>query len=85
MVTEFAVQLTPEGMVPIPESLRRELGLKPLQTVYLRRDARRGSLVIQLVTRQEIGDRIVALLREAFQGVTRADLKAARADDAHRG
>ncbi len=84
MNTEFAVKLTPEGMIPIPEPLRRELGLKPLQTVYLRTDAEHHHLVIQLIARQEVGDRIVALMSEAFQGITGADLKAGRADDAHR-
>lgn len=84
MVTEFAVKLTPDGMVPIPEPLQRELGLKPQQTVYLRHDAAGGQLVIYLVTRQEIGERILALMREAFQGVTRDDLKAGRVDDAYR-
>jgi len=84
MVTEFPVKLTADRMIPIPEPLWRELGLKPQQTVYLRQDSESGNLVIQLVTRQEIGERLVALMTEAFEGITWADIKAGRADDAHR-
>lgn len=85
MVKEFAVQLTADGMLPIPESLSRALGLKPLQTVYLRSDDEQRQLVIQLATRKEIGDRIVELMREAFEGVTWADIEAGRADDRNAG
>jgi bifunctional DNA-binding transcriptional regulator/antitoxin component of YhaV-PrlF toxin-antitoxin module len=84
MVTEFAVKLTTDGMIPVPESLQRELGLKPQQTVYLRLDSANGGLVIQLVTRQEVGDRLLALTREAFQEVTWADIQAGRRSDAYR-
>ena len=84
MIREFAVQLTADGMIPIPEKLRRELELKPQQTLYIRTDSERGQIVIDLVTRREIADRIVALMRMAFEGVSLADLKAERADDANR-
>jgi bifunctional DNA-binding transcriptional regulator/antitoxin component of YhaV-PrlF toxin-antitoxin module len=78
MSAEFAVKVTPEGMIPIPEPLRQELGLKPLQTVYLQTDAEHHHLVIQLTARKEIGERIVALMSEAFQGITEIEIKAGR-------
>ena len=84
MNTEFAVKLTPESMIPLPESLQRELGLKPLQTLYLRMEPEHHRLIIQLITRQEIGDRIVGLMNEAFEGVTESDIQAGRRDNTRR-
>jgi bifunctional DNA-binding transcriptional regulator/antitoxin component of YhaV-PrlF toxin-antitoxin module len=85
MNTEFAVQLTTEGMIPVPEPLQRELGLRPQQIVYLRRDEASGNLIIEIATPQAVGDRIVALMAEAFQDVTWTDLQVERADDVNRG
>lgn len=84
MSTEVTVQVTDEGAIPIPETLRRELGLKPLQTVSLRTDPEHGQLVVQLAAREEIGERIVELMSEALQGVAARDIQAGRVDDAHR-
>ncbi len=78
MVKEFTVQLTAEGLRPIPESIRRELGLRPLQTVYLQEDIEHGQLIIQSVARQQIADKVVALMSAAFEGVTWADIQVGR-------
>jgi bifunctional DNA-binding transcriptional regulator/antitoxin component of YhaV-PrlF toxin-antitoxin module len=60
----IAVRITEDGQIPLPEQMRRELGLVPLQEVRLLR--RGGELVIQPLTadlsRQE---EIETILRRA--------------------
>ena len=78
----IAVQVTPEGMIPVPAEIRESLGISPAQTVFLRKE--NGWLVV-MPSRQEIGDRLLELMRIGLAGVTQADLEAGRVDDAHRG
>jgi len=60
----IAVQITEDGQIPLPEQVRKDLGLAPLQEVRLVK--RGGELVIQPVTphrsRQE---QIETILRRA--------------------
>jgi bifunctional DNA-binding transcriptional regulator/antitoxin component of YhaV-PrlF toxin-antitoxin module len=73
------VKITDDGMLPIPEEFRRELGLESEQTVQL--TAHQDSLVVRALSQQEIGERIVALMKEAFSGFTWEEVKAERDRD----
>ena len=85
MITEFSVQITPERTIPIPDPLWQELALQPRQTIYLRRDAGEDRFVIHLLTRQQIGERIVELMKDALHGTTWSEIEAGRIDDGNRG
>ncbi len=78
----ITVQVTGDGMIPVPTELRQQLGLKPFQTVRLKEIG--GQLVVTL-SRREVGERVVALMREVLVGVTQADIDEGRLDDAYRG
>jgi antitoxin component of MazEF toxin-antitoxin module len=83
MVTEtMTVQLTPEGTLPLPLELRQWLNLKPLQTVHLKKG--NGYLLI-IPSRQEIGERILALMKEGLAGITQNDIDQGRANNEDRG
>ncbi len=83
MATESAIttQVTKDGMIPVPAELSRQLGLKPLQTVYLKKN--NGHLLIML-SRQDIGKRIVALMQEGLKGLTQSDIDKGRVADENR-
>jgi len=74
----ITVQVTKDGMIPIPAELSKELGLKPLQTVYLKKSE--GHLLVML-SPQGIGKRIVALMQEGLAGLTQTDIDEARMTD----
>jgi antitoxin component of MazEF toxin-antitoxin module len=78
----IAVQITREGMIPLPVELLEELRLEPSQTVYLKTE--KDALVVQPVSRHELADRILDLMRESLQGVTWTEIEAGRADHADR-
>jgi len=46
------VSITSEGFIPIPESVRKELDLKPLQMVTLHTE--QGRLVVEKPSRQQV-------------------------------
>jgi bifunctional DNA-binding transcriptional regulator/antitoxin component of YhaV-PrlF toxin-antitoxin module len=73
------VQITPDGMLPIPEALRRELGLESAQTVQL--TPQDNGLIVRPLSQQEIGDRIVMMLKKALAGLTWEDIQAERSSD----
>lgn len=75
----MTAEITLDGMLPIPEELRRDLGLEPTRTVQLAKQD--NSLVVRPLSQQEIGDRIVALLKDALTGLTWEEIKAERAQD----
>ena len=77
-----AVQVTSEGMIPIPAKLSQQLGLKPLQTVYLKED---NGFLLVMRSREEIGKRIISLLQEGLQGLTQNDLDKDRLTNEDRG
>ncbi|MGQ9627611.1 MAG: AbrB/MazE/SpoVT family DNA-binding domain-containing protein [Anaerolineae bacterium] len=78
----ISVQITEDGKIPIPKELQEQLGLAPFQTVYL---SRRGDeLLIKTMSRQEIGERIVQLLKEGLKGISWEEVEQGRNDDAHR-
>ena len=79
----IAVQITPEGAIPLPVELLEELSLKPSQTVYLRPE--KDALVVQPVPRRELADRILDLMRESLRDVNWSEIEAGRADHADRG
>ena len=78
----IAVQVTADGKIPIPLEVRQELGLLPLQVVYLRLGA--SGLVIQLMSRQEMMARVVGLMRANFSDMSADELHEGREDDEHR-
>lgn len=78
----IAVQVTSEGMIPIPTKLSQQLGLKPLQTVYLKED---NGFLLVMRSREEIGKRIISLLQEGLQGLTQKDLDKDRLNNEDRG
>ena len=81
-VFPISVQITEDGKIPIPAELGKELGFVPKQTVYLRR--RDDELIIKAMSRQEIGERIVQLLKEGLSRVSWETIEDERNDDAHR-
>ncbi len=77
--SSIAVRITNEGMLPIPKSLRQELGLKPAQIVQLRQE--NGDLLVRRLSAQELGEQIVASLKQALAGARWEDIVALRAKD----
>jgi len=77
--TSAAVKITDDGMIPVPQELQQALGLEPTQVVQLRTEEDR--LIVQRLSPQEIGEQIVALLKQALAGTTWDDIKALRAQD----
>ena len=63
-MTEAFVKITENGEIPLPEDLRKELGLTPLQEVRLLK--RGDDLVVQsLTTEALLQERVEAILRRA--------------------
>lgn len=76
------VQITEDGKIPVPQELQEQLRLVPFQTVYLTRED--DKLLVTTMSRQEIGERIVHLLREGLSGVAWEEIEQGRDDDAPR-
>ena len=76
----ITVQVTEDGMIPIPTELREGLGIKPLQFVYLKKNK---DHLVMMLSRREIGERIVDLLKEGLAGFTQTDLDQERALEAY--
>jgi bifunctional DNA-binding transcriptional regulator/antitoxin component of YhaV-PrlF toxin-antitoxin module len=63
-MTEAVVKITENGEIPLPEDLRKELGLTPLQEVRLLK--RGDDLVVQPMTAEALlQERVEAILRRA--------------------
>jgi bifunctional DNA-binding transcriptional regulator/antitoxin component of YhaV-PrlF toxin-antitoxin module len=63
-MTEAFVKITENGEIPLPEDLRKELGLTPLQEVRLLK--RGDDLVVQPMTAEALlQERVDAILRRA--------------------
>lgn len=77
--TSVAVRITKEGMIPVPEVLQQALGLEPAQIVQL--SAQENRLIVQRLSSHEIGDQVVALLKQALADTTWDDIEALRAQD----
>ncbi len=77
----ITVQLTAKGMIPIPLELRQQLGLKPRQKVYLKRN--NGYLLVML-SRQEVGQQIIALMKEGLSGLTQVEIDQERITNENR-
>lgn len=60
------VHITPEGFIPIPESVRKELDLKPSQTVMLHTE--QGRLIVEKPSRQQIIAELERLCNELRSG-----------------
>jgi len=80
--SSIPVQITEDGKIPVPKELQEELRLAPFQTVYLTREGDR--LLVITMSRQEIGERIVQILKEGLSGVAWEEIERERDDDAHR-
>jgi len=80
--SSIPVQITEDGKIPVPKELREQLRLAPFQTVYLAREGNR--LLVTTMSRQEIGERIVQILKEGLSGVAWEEVERGRDDDAHR-
>ena len=76
------VQITEDGKIPVPQELREQLRLAPFQTVYLAREG--DKLLVTTMSRQEIGERIVQILKEGLSGVAWEEVERGRDDDASR-
>jgi bifunctional DNA-binding transcriptional regulator/antitoxin component of YhaV-PrlF toxin-antitoxin module len=64
MTEEFVAKITEKGEIPVPEGLRKELGLSPLQEVRLLK--RGDDLVVRAVTAEALlQERVEAILRRA--------------------
>ena len=70
------VQITEDGKIPVPQELQEQLRLVPFQTVYLTRED--DKLLVTTMSRQEIGERIVHLLREGLSGVAWEEVERGR-------
>jgi bifunctional DNA-binding transcriptional regulator/antitoxin component of YhaV-PrlF toxin-antitoxin module len=77
--TSAAVKITKDGMIPVPQKLQQVLGLEPAQIVQLCTQDDR--LIVQRLSPSEIGDQIVALLKQALAGTTWDDIKVLRTQD----
>ncbi|MEA3345217.1 MAG: hypothetical protein U9Q78_03065 [Chloroflexota bacterium] len=77
--TPVAVKITKDGTIPVPQKLQQALGLEPAQIVQLRTQDDR--LIVQRLSPSEIGDQIVALLKQALAGTTWDDIEALRTQD----
>jgi bifunctional DNA-binding transcriptional regulator/antitoxin component of YhaV-PrlF toxin-antitoxin module len=77
--TAKAVQITEEGMLPIPRDLWDVLGLGPAQIVKLRQQE--GSLLVQPLSPEEIGEQIISLLKDALGDTTWNDIMTWRNQD----
>jgi bifunctional DNA-binding transcriptional regulator/antitoxin component of YhaV-PrlF toxin-antitoxin module len=63
-MTEAFVKITENGEIPLPEDLRKELGLTPLQEVRLLK--RGDDLVVQPMTAEALlQERVETILRRA--------------------
>jgi bifunctional DNA-binding transcriptional regulator/antitoxin component of YhaV-PrlF toxin-antitoxin module len=63
-MTETFVQITENGEIPLPEDLREELGLSPLQEVCLLRLG--DDLVVRAIAAEtRLQERVEAILRRA--------------------
>jgi bifunctional DNA-binding transcriptional regulator/antitoxin component of YhaV-PrlF toxin-antitoxin module len=80
--SSIPVQITEDGKIPVPKELQEQLRLAPFQTVYLTREGDR--LLVITMSRQEIGERIVQILKEGLSGVAWEEIEQERDDDAHR-
>jgi bifunctional DNA-binding transcriptional regulator/antitoxin component of YhaV-PrlF toxin-antitoxin module len=80
--SSIPVQITEDGKIPVPKELQEQLRLAPFQTVYLTREG--GRLLVITMSRQEIGERIVQILKEGLSGVAWEEIERERDDDAHR-
>ncbi len=58
--------ITSEGFIPIPESMRQELGLKPAQMVMLHTE--QGRLIVERPARQQVTDELERLCNELRSG-----------------
>jgi len=74
-----AVRITDEGMIPVPREFRQVLGLKPAQVVRLHQAD--DILVVRRLSPHELGEQIVALLKQALAGARWEDIVALRAGD----
>ena len=64
MTEAFVAKITEKGEIPVPEDLRKELGLLPLQEVRLLK--RGDDLVVQAITAETLlQERVEAILRRA--------------------
>ena len=64
MTETFAVKITESGQIPLPEDLRKELGLLPLQEVRLLRQGR--DIVVRPMTAETLlQERVETILRRA--------------------
>ena len=80
--SSIPVKITEDGKIPVPKELQEQLRLAPFQTVYLTREGDR--LLVITMSRQEIGERIVQILKEGLSGVAWEEIERERDDDAHR-
>jgi len=80
--SSIPVQITEDGKIPVPKELQEQLRLAPFQTVYFTREGDR--LLVITMSRQEIGERIVQILKEGLSGVAWEEIERERDDDAHR-
>jgi len=62
----FRVCITPEGSIPIPESVRKELDLKPTQMVILHTE--QGKLIVEKPSRQQVIAELERLCNELRSG-----------------
>ena len=64
MTEAFVAKITEKGEIPVPEDLRKELGLSPFQEVRLLK--RGDDLVVRAVTAEALlQERVEAILRRA--------------------
>ena len=64
MTEAFVAKITEKGEIPVPEDLRKELGLSPLQEVRLLK--RGDDLIVRAVTPEALlQERVEAILRRA--------------------
>ena len=68
--------------MPVPQELQEQIRLVPFQMVYLAREG--DKLLVTTMSRQEIGERIVHLLKEGLSGVAWEDIERGRNDDAQK-
>lgn len=72
------VKITKKGMLPIPKEIRERHGFLPDVEVTIRDE--NDKIVVEKMSRKEIGEEILRLLREGLEGVTPKDIEEGRKD-----
>jgi len=73
------VKITSDGNIPLPRDWRQRLRWDETQTVQLSKE--NNCLIVRPLSPQEIGEQIVALLKQALGDTTWDDIQALRAQD----